>query len=684
MMTYALRSALTLALLYSGFLVLLSRETLHRLNRLLLLFSLAASIVLPLVHVTVEHPLSQLLMSHETETTVEMATTENLPIAEYNTTEEHPIAIPTEADGEGVSWTDLLHHLYIIGLLLTLTALLVRTLALLRMLHGGLRHTDAQGNTVILKRGDLPSFSIFRYIVMSVGDYERHRHAILAHEQEHIRLHHTLDLLLLEAVRVVQWFNPFVYLLGRDLQAVHEYEADEAVIRQGIDAHQYQQLLVMKAVGNRLQPFANNLRRGSLKQRINMMERKKSPRWHALSAVFIIPAAALAVYAFASPASNGDEPEMLQLSALPESVSIDLRHAVLPTGSTAVTNGFGDYYGRPHTGIDLRLNTGDTIRAALDGRVATVENLPNTYGKYVILRHADGLETVYAHLSAQLVAESQEVRAGDPIGLGGSSGRSTGPHLHFETRLNGKAIDPALLFDFKSRRVVARTVNVDTCLTDLGSPGVVTVDGQEITTKSEFEKAVPDEKNIESVTVLGQTSATSLYGEKGKDGALIITTRHAPGGLPSDDAPGGLPAKDDPVFTTCEEMPKYEGGDAALMQLIARNIKYPEIAIEQGVQGRVIVKFIVEKDGTVSEPQVVRSLSDSPAVDTPPVTVTANGTTGNPEEQQQAERRRIAAEVMDAEAVRVVRLTYGHWMPGRQNGQPVRSWFTLPVTFRLN
>lgn len=672
MLTYALRSALTLALLYSGFLVLLSRETLHRLNRLLLLFSLATSLVLPLVHVTVDHPLSQLLMNREDEMVMEMAMTEDLPWTENHVGEERLVTTPAEAIAGRICWTDLLHHIYTAGMLLMLVVLLVRTLALLRMMHGGLRHTDTHGNTVILKRGDLPSFSIFRYIVMSVGDYEHHRHAILTHEQEHIRLRHTLDLLLLEAARVVQWFNPFIYLLGRDLQAVHEYEADEAVIKQGIDAQQYQQLLVMKAVGSRLQPFANNLRRGSLKQRINMMQRKKSPRWHAFRAMFIIPVTALAVYAFASPASSGDEPEMLQLSSLPESVWIDLRRAVLPTNSTAVANGFGDHQGRHHNGIDLRLKTGDTIRAAFDGRVATVENLPKTYGKYIILRHSDGLETVYAHLSAQLVTESQDVRAGDPIGLGGNTGRSTGPHLHFETRLNGKAIDPALMFDFKNHRVVAQTVGVDSSLTDLGSPGVVTVDGREITTKSEFEKAVPDEKIIESVVVLGSESATNLYGEKGKDGAIIIDTNQGEG------------IQDEPVFSVCEEMPKYEGGDAALMQLIARNIKYPEIAIEQDVQGRVMVRFIVEKDGTISQPQVVRSLGDNPAADAPQVTVTAYGTTDNPEDLRRAERRRIAAEVMDAEAIRVVRLTYGHWTPGRQHGQPVRSWFTLPVTYRLN
>ena len=165
----------------------------------------------------------------------------------------------------------------------------------------GLRHTDSEGNTVILQSGKVAPYSIFHFIVMSVEDYEHNRSSILTHEQEHIRLHHTYDLILFEAVKALQWFNPFVWFLGTNLKAVHEYEADEAVINQGIDAKQYQQLLVTKAVGNRLQPFANNLRRGSLKKRIIMMYQKKSQRRMMLKALFVIPVIAIAIFAFATP-----------------------------------------------------------------------------------------------------------------------------------------------------------------------------------------------------------------------------------------------------------------------------------------------------------------------------------------------------------------------------------------------
>ena len=115
---------------------------------------------------------------------------------------------------------------------------------------------------------------------------------------------------------------------------------------------------------------------------------------------------------------------------------------------------FGARWGRQHKGLDIKVYIGDTIRAAFRGKVRVVQYEGRGYGKYVVIRHDNGLETYYAHLSKQLVYEDQEVRAGDPIGLGGNTGRSTGSHLHFETRLCGVALNPALMFDFRNQDVV--------------------------------------------------------------------------------------------------------------------------------------------------------------------------------------------------------------------------------------
>lgn len=140
---------------------------------------------------------------------------------------------------------------------------------------------------------------------------------------------------------------------------------------------------------------------------------------------------------------------------LPDSFRINLKHFCMPTESRVVTSNFGARWGRAHKGLDVKVYIGDTIRAAFSGKVRMVKYEAAGYGKYVVIRHNNGLETIYGHMSAWLVEENQVVKAGQPIGLGGNTGRSTGSHLHFETRLCGVALNPALLFDFRNQDVVA-------------------------------------------------------------------------------------------------------------------------------------------------------------------------------------------------------------------------------------
>ena len=141
-------------------------------------------------------------------------------------------------------------------------------------------------------------------------------------------------------------------------------------------------------------------------------------------------------------------------TALPDSLRINLRDFCMPTDSRVITSNFGQRWGRQHKGLDIKVYIGDTIRAAFSGKIRIVRYEPKGYGNYVVIRHPNGLETIYGHMSKHLVSENQEVRAGDPIGLGGNTGRSTGSHLHFETRLCGVALNPALMFDFRNQDVV--------------------------------------------------------------------------------------------------------------------------------------------------------------------------------------------------------------------------------------
>lgn len=278
---YIIKSAMALALLYACIIPLLEKETFHRLNRILILGCLIMSFAIPLVHFT-----------GGTNPTVDMV---------RQAVQLPEVLITGNASEQSVwSWADIMTCIYIIGVVAIFTMTVVQTVRLTRQLRQCEHITDNRGNTVVLTDCATSPFCLFHYIVMSRDDYANNRSYILTHEQEHIRLGHSIDLVVLQVATIIQWFNPFVWLIGKNLKAIHEFEVDEAVLNKGIDATQYQKFLVIKAVGNRLQPFANNLNKESLKRRIIMMNQKKSNRWMMLKALFIIPVATLAVSVFAN------------------------------------------------------------------------------------------------------------------------------------------------------------------------------------------------------------------------------------------------------------------------------------------------------------------------------------------------------------------------------------------------
>ena len=303
MFVYLIKSALLLALLYGSFALLLSRETFHRFNRLALLSVLVASMVLPFVQLTIqkpeflsyeEVPMQEVLVQPDMQFDDEYEVPQQEEQLEIlNPTEPEKISLPTlEEVGKGV---------YLLGLFLSLAIFFVQLFRLWREIRGGVHTKDELGNTVVIRGGNFAPYSFLHYIIISASDYEHLRQPILTHEQAHIRLGHTWDLLLLEMVKALQWFNPFVYLLGRDLKAVHEYEADNAVLNFGIDAKTYQLLLVTKAVGSRLQTVCNNLSHHSLKKRIKMMHKHNSKRWLMGKALILPALMALALVAWAKP-----------------------------------------------------------------------------------------------------------------------------------------------------------------------------------------------------------------------------------------------------------------------------------------------------------------------------------------------------------------------------------------------
>ena len=293
-LVYILKSAACLAVFYLFYKLLMSRDTFHRFNRFALLGLLVLSSLLPLVEVSVNRPAPV----HET-----MLTLEQLLLLADVQTEGEAVAQPTTA-----LWVRVALLVYLAGIVFFAVRNLWSLGRLAVLLRRGRLEQLADwlpGRTenvrLVVHNRDIAPFSWMRYIVLSRKDLEENGREILIHELAHIRNHHSWDLLLADLCIFVQWFNPAAWLLKQELQTIHEYEADDTVLREGVDAKKYQMLLIKKAVGTRLYSMANSFNHSSLKKRITMMLKEKSNPWARVKYLYVLPLAALAVSAFARP-----------------------------------------------------------------------------------------------------------------------------------------------------------------------------------------------------------------------------------------------------------------------------------------------------------------------------------------------------------------------------------------------
>ena len=458
---YSIKVAICLAAFYLFYKLLLSRDTFHAFNRATLLLLMLLSLVLPFVNISVDEPTVAYDGMVQIEQLLAMGVVDDGPAP------------------SGPTLIQVLFSIYIIGVALFLVGEICSLVRLHRLISGKYSVTTADGIKIVVIDDDVAPFSWFNNIVISRSDYESGRSEILIHEKAHIAHRHSLDIMLCNMLLIFQWFNPAAWLLRRELQNIHEYEADEAVIQSGADASEYQLLLIRKAVGERLFSMANNLNHNSLKKRITMMLIKKSNPWNRAKILLTVPVAAVAVVAFATPKA--------------ESLSKEIEH-----DSNALVNSV--VRSMPGTAEHLAMSTGEAGAAGMPAEAAATETAA-----------ADSLRGRVAGVSA---------------------------------------------------------------------------------------------------------------GNSKDDGR---------------------------VFDIVEEQPRYPGGTNALMAYLRDNIKYPAEAAKAGIQGKVIVQFVVGKDGTVRDVKPIRNIS--------------------PE--------------LDAEAVRVV-AAMPKWVPGYQRGEAVNVRYTLPVNFRMD
>ena len=521
-LVYILKSAVCLAMFYLFYRLLLSKETFHRFNRMALLGVMLLSCLLPLVKVTVEQasPVNAQVMSME----------DLLLMYQWNS------EAVVEEGSRPFHWQEGLVLVYFVGLFFVI----VRHLwSLGRMLYL-IRHSRCErldnGIRLVVHRRKLAPFSWMRYIVISETDLKESGHHILVHEMAHIHHRHSWDLLLTEACAWLQWFNPAIWLLKQELQNIHEYEADEEVLRQGINAKEYQMLLIKKAVGARLYSIANSFNHSSLKKRITMMIRKKSNPWARAKYLYVLPLAAVTVAAFARPEISKPLDEI-------SSVKVNDLSAVLET---------------------------------------------------------------YADKNVSNPAE--------------------------KTKLKMKVVDE------EGKPIIAATVLVAN-----------TTNGTITDENGNFTLEVGTDQSIQ-VAYIGMSTVTMSVKDclKKADQTIVLTESDTKKDVKVVASAPQTVVSDDQTFSVVEQMPEYPGGMRAGLEFMARNLRYPTKAREAGKQGRVIVQFVVRKDGSLSDFKVLRPVDPW----------------------------------LDAEAIRVIS-TMPKWKPGMQDGKPVSVKFTLPVTFML-
>ncbi len=525
---YSLKVAFCLIAFYLVFKLLLSKETFHTFNRWVLLLVMVVSILLPWLKVTTAEPTA---------------------IAEGMISLESIIAsaeVVNDDTQEGLSAIQLLFIIYIIGIAVFFLREVVSVVRLFRLIRRGTPLTAEQagvsqhGVQVVVMKNEIAPFSWFRHVVLSEKDFRENPREILTHELAHIRLGHSWDVAVCNLLIIFQWWNPAAWLLKRELQNVHEFEADEAVINRGVDAKQYQLLLIRKSVGERLFSMANNLNHQSLKKRITMMTTKKSSPWQKAKVLVALPMAALAVVAFANP----------DVERVAEKVE---------TESQAVVE-----------------------KAKAD---------------------VAGVETV----AEQQSAEKQEVA------------------------------------DEQAKTVSVKGVVVQK---EDGNPIVgvaVTVRGTKIGAVTD----VDGKFHIDNVPV---GSWIDVFMIDCEIGSLQVTEQNASNlhFVIAYDGPSSSKSPGSDAFDVVEEMPVYPGGMPAMMDFFNKNMKYPKEAFDAKQEGRVIAQFVVEKDGSITDAHIVKSVSPA----------------------------------LDAEALRIVN-AMPNWTPGRQNGKPVRVKYTVPISFKL-
>ena len=502
---YILKSSVCLVLFYLFFRLLLSKETFHRFNRMALLGVLFFSLLIPCIEVTTRHQVEvqQAVLSIE----------QLLLMAELEAT---PANVGAVQETPTISWVQIVLLVYLAGILFLVCRNIYSLICLFRLVHSGKHEKLEKGVTLVVHNQEIAPFSWMNYIVISRKDLEENGREILIHEMAHIHHRHSVDLLVADICIFFQWFNPGAWLLKQELQNVHEYEADETVINEGVNAKEYQLLLIKKAVGTRLYSMANSFNHSKLKKRITMMLKEKSNPWARLKYLYVLPLAAIAVTAFARPEISekmeeisavkvNDLAEIVQEKVLQDTVKVskdEKKDALVVTG----------------------------VKSKEEEEIVifeVVEQMPEYPG---------GMSALQKYLSEKIAGSPMKGKAGGRVMVG------------FTVAETGKIKDVRVLqsdeasLNQEAERIVSempdwipgkqrgRPVPVKyTVPIRFGNirfaenkQPLIFADGKEISMDA-MEKLDPS--TIESISVLKDSTSIKVYGKRGANGVILVNTQ---------------------------------------------------------------------------------------------------------------------------------------------------------------
>ena len=503
---YILKSSVCLVLFYLFFRLLLSKETFHRFNRAALLGVLFFSLLIPCIEMTTRHQVEvqQAVLSIE----------QLLMMAELNATAPEVGAMVQEAPS--VSWIQIVLLVYLAGIVFFACRNICSLICLFRLIYSGRHEKLVKGIILVVHNRTIAPFSWMKYIVISQKDMEENGREILIHETAHIRHRHSIDLLLADICIFFQWFNPGAWLLKQELQNIHEYEADETVINEGVNAKEYQLLLIKKAVGTRLYSMANSFNHSKLKKRITMMLKEKSSPWARLKYLYVLPLAAIAVTAFARPeiSEKVEEISAVKVNDLAEIV----QEKVLQ----------------------------DTVKASkvvkkADSKVAATEKKEEE--EIVIFEvveqmpeYPGGMDALSKYLESKVADSPMKGKAGGLVTIGFTvtgSGKVTNvqvlesdqPSLNKEAERIVSEMPDWIPGKQRGKPVPVKysvPVRFGNIRFGLDKQPLILADGKEISMNA-MERMNPSD--IESVSVLKDSASIKIYGKRGENGVILITTK---------------------------------------------------------------------------------------------------------------------------------------------------------------